>query len=478
MRLSSKIFILIFICCVSATDFTKAQTVLNSDGSGTAPGNTYELINSFFAPGYNAVESPDQTSGTYPGTHAEFGRHIVEVFDTEANKYVFEFYSHVANDNDISTGKTDRQRVEIKTYAASPASMKGIIGETIVYKWRFKIPVGFQPSSYFTHIHQIKAVDGDDSDPIFTLTPRKGTPNKLELIYVLNSNSGTSKLAILNLSDFEGNWVEATETIKVGEGSSGTYAIIIKKVSDGSTLLNYSNNSIQTIRPVFSDPLISAANTFIRPKWGIYRGLTMPSDLRDESIRFSDFSITELSALAVQIGSFKAVQENNAVKLKWTTASEQNNLRFDIEKSTDGKAFLKIGSRDGFGNSNTANDYFFNDQNPSQGLNYYRLKQIDFNGTERMIDPIAINLGFSTSDMEVSYDQMYSTIFINMIALQESHGNLNLYNLTGQKIATQNINLNQGLNHLTFAIPNFVDGVYVLSYNNGVQIINKKIIKQ
>jgi hypothetical protein len=67
--------------------FVNAQTILNADG----PGNTYELINGFFAPGYTAVESSDQTSGTYPGTHAAFGRHVAEVFDTDANKYVFEF---------------------------------------------------------------------------------------------------------------------------------------------------------------------------------------------------------------------------------------------------------------------------------------------------------------------------------------------------------------------------------------------------
>jgi hypothetical protein len=473
MRLASplRLVLLLFSILFSSSLFVDAQIVLNADG----PGNTYELINGFFAPGYNAVESPDQTSGTYPGTDAAFGRHIVEVFDAVANKFVFEFYSHVADDNDISTGKTDRQRVEIKTYAASPANMKGIIGETIVYKWKFKIPIGFQPSTYFTHIHQIKAVDGDDSDPIFTLTPRKGTPNKLELIYVLNSNSGTSKLAILNLSDFEGNWVEATETIKVGEGSTGTYAIIIKKVSDGSTLLNYSNNSIQTIRPVFSDPLISAANTFIRPKWGIYRGLTMPSDLRDESIRFSDFSITELSALAVQIGSFKAVKENNAVQLKWTTASEQNNFRFDIEKSTDGKTFFKIGSRDGFGNSNTANDYFFNDQNPSQGINYYRLKQIDFDGAERLINPIAINLNDLGFDMKV-YSNLSSNSLSLFIHIKEGGiGQFLIYNLAGQKVFDQTISLNKGINDFIFPI-SLKSGVYISYFKNDKFLFPHQII--
>ncbi|WP_418264827.1 T9SS type A sorting domain-containing protein [Flavobacterium faecale] len=280
--------------------FTYGQTVLNADG----PGNTYELINSVLAPGYNVIETPDII-------HNDFGRHITEVFDSELNKFVFDFFIHLTPDNDISTLKTDRQRNEIKTYASSPANLKGTLGEIVRYKWRFKIPIGFQPSSTFTHIHQIKAVDGDDADPIFTLTPRKGTPNKLELIYVKDEFSGTDKKVIVNLSLFEGNWVEATETITIGP--NGTYAIIIKKISDNAVILSYTNNNIATIRP---------DNSFIRPKWGIYRSIATPADLRDESIRFSDFSIEELSVLSVN--GF----ENTLKSLTVFPNPVENNLSF------------------------------------------------------------------------------------------------------------------------------------------------------
>jgi hypothetical protein len=172
--------------------------VLNANG----PGNTYELINSVLAPGYDVVEHPECV-------HGAFGRHIAEVWDSNLNAFVFEFYSHVAQDNDRCIN-FDRQRIEIKTYDKSPDSLIGIRGETITYKWLFKIPVGFKVSSNFTHIHQIKPVNGDDGDPLFTLTARKGSPNKMELIH-----NNTSKVAIVNLSLFEGEWVEATEVVKL-----------------------------------------------------------------------------------------------------------------------------------------------------------------------------------------------------------------------------------------------------------------------
>jgi hypothetical protein len=178
-----------------------AQVILNADG----PGNTYELINSVLAPGYNAVESPDVS-------HGVFGRHIAEVFDATLNKNVFEFYSHLTPDNDPNGG-IDRQRVEIKTYDQSPANLLGVAGETVTYKWRFKIAAGFQPSDNFTHLHQIKPVGGDDADPLFTLTARKGFsggPNKMQLLYVDASINAPVTFQEVNLSLFEDTWVEAT----------------------------------------------------------------------------------------------------------------------------------------------------------------------------------------------------------------------------------------------------------------------------
>ncbi|OXB16804.1 hypothetical protein B0A68_06660 [Flavobacterium reichenbachii] len=273
-----------------------AQVTLNADGPNGM--GTYETITAVLSPAvpFGAVEVPDSI-------HPEFGRHIVKVFDADLKKNVFEFYSHVKStppDNEPVKGKTDRQRVEIKSYASSPDNVKGTIGEIVQYKWRFKIPNGFKPTNYFTHIHQIKAVDGDDALPLFTLTLRKTAKgiNKLELIYVKNQASKAIKYQNVNMSLFEEVWVEAVETITVG--LHGTYSIIIKKVQDGTALLNYKNTDIQTIRTKYTSEkgIVYTANSFIRPKWGIYRSLKDIANMKDESIRFSDFSIQELTALS------------------------------------------------------------------------------------------------------------------------------------------------------------------------------------
>ena len=271
IHLNKVIILLLLYWLTSAESYSQAILKANEKG------NCYELIDSVFAPGANAVESPDQCT-----IHADFGRHIKMVWDETLKKQVFEFTIHLSPDNDRCI-KFDRQRVEIKTFSPSPDSLKGTIGETITYKWKFRLPFNFQPSPSFTHIHQIKAVGGDAGEPLFTLSPRfNKNGNTLQLIYTSDKGVRATVLEERSLSPFLGVWVEATEVITVGE--KGSYSITVNKVGNEKSMLSYSTKNIKTIR---------ADNEFIRPKWGIYRSLNHPEYLRDESVRFADFSIYE-----------------------------------------------------------------------------------------------------------------------------------------------------------------------------------------
>ena len=252
----------------------KQGLTLKADG----PGSTYELIASAF--GGDPLEDPDCA-------HPSFGRHVSEVFDPVLQKNVFVFTIHVTPDNDRCNGSTDRQRNEIKTYGPSPDSLKGQLNETVTYRWKFKIDAGFQPSPNFTHIHQIKAGDGNDGAPIITITPRAGNPDKLEIIHTGNSTATTlGKVKTVDLAAFKGVWVEVTE--KVVYKTNGSIDIVFKKLSDGAVLLNYSNNNLDMWRD---------STTFCRPKWGIYRSLNNSSYLRDEEVWFADFCIAEGDAV-------------------------------------------------------------------------------------------------------------------------------------------------------------------------------------
>ena len=287
--MKSRIFILSAFILISNIAF--GQTLLNAD----LETDTYTLINSVFAnPNRNVVETPDCN-------HESFGDHITQEFDKELKKNVFLFHIHVSPDNDRCK-KFDRQRNEIKTYADSPENLKANKGETVEYKWKFKLPKNFKPSSSFTHIHQIKSVGGSfASIPMISLTLRKASPDRLELRYTPTNNQSTIETANLDL--LRGNWMEVTETIKFDD--VGSYSIEIKNISNSQVVLNYSNSSID----MWQD-----GAEFARPKWGIYRKLVdnnnvVLQDLQDEEVLFADFSIEEITS-PLSVDDIKGKLEN------------------------------------------------------------------------------------------------------------------------------------------------------------------------
>src|SRR5215468_7898742 len=245
-----------------------AQTYLFADGTT----DTYSLIASVL--GGDPIESPDCS-------HPDFGPHITQAWDDDLGMYTFVFYIHVTPDNDRCTA-FDRQRNEIKTYGPSPAYLKGMYGDVCNYRWKFKLDAAFQPSPNFTHIHQIKAGDGTDSDsPIITITPRSATPERLEIIYTAPTGlSGSGTKTTAPLANFKGQWIEAFE--RTLYSSNGTYELSLRRVSDGFVLLSYTNDNLNMWR---------GDATFNRPKWGIYRSLNSSNYLRDEQVLFANFCI-------------------------------------------------------------------------------------------------------------------------------------------------------------------------------------------
>jgi len=269
-------YLIVMLLATVTAKQLKAQTILKAVGSDT----TYELINAALAPGYNVIEVPDCG-------HTTFGKHIEEVYDADLETYVFKFIAHRDEDDDRCKN-FDRQRTEIKTYDKSPENLKANLGEKIRYTWKFKLDEGFQPSSKFTHLHQLKSVDGpDDNMPMITLTARDGSTDKLELRYAAAQTQST--VTEINLSELLGEWVEVVEDVTYEVQGKAMYHITMTRLSDGKVVMDYENNTIA---------MWKVDASFIRPKWGIYRSLDDSSKLRDEAVYFDDFKIEELDNTA------------------------------------------------------------------------------------------------------------------------------------------------------------------------------------
>lgn len=118
---------------------------------------------------------------------------------------------------------------------------------------------------------------------------------------------------------------------------------------------------------------------------------------------FDNWSLTNTrtfligTALPLTWISFNAKSVNNKVQLDWVTAHEINTNYFDVERSADGVHFSKIGTVASSQNSSAENNYTFTDDNPANGISYYRLKQVDIDGNFTYSIIISVKMNTSLS---------------------------------------------------------------------------------
>ena len=110
---------------------------------------------------------------------------------------------------------------------------------------------------------------------------------------------------------------------------------------------------------------------------------------------FSEFVISGnilQNPLPIELIHFSAEAIGREVKLTWATASEINNDFFTLERTTNMRDIEIIGRKPGAGNSNTVLRYSYTDRDPHPGINYYRLKQTDYDGTFEYSDWVAVRM--------------------------------------------------------------------------------------
>lgn len=190
---------------------------------------------------------------------------------------------------------------------------------------------------------------------------------------------------------------------------------------------------------------------------------------------YSDF-LPE-AVMPISLASFVAQKQAASVLLKWNTASELNNAYFEVQRSTDGIQFKNIAKINGAGNSEHLLHYYFTDDNPVNGLNYYRLNQIDFDGKATLTDPVSVNMGFGNLTMEIYSAPNSSNINIGITADHTSEAQLTIYNIGGKKVLEQAVSLNKGANHLSLNMSDSNQGIFIATLHIRNQLLKKKFLK-
>jgi hypothetical protein len=198
---------------------------------------------------------------------------------------------------------------------------------------------------------------------------------------------------------------------------------------------------------------------------------------------FSPFTFSSKSPivnpLPVELLSFTG--KNNAKEnvLEWVTATEVNNDFFTLERGTDGYTFEEIATVKGAGNSHTIKSYKSLDKEPLNGINYYRLKQTDVDGTVKY----APNVIALRNEKEIDYtlypNPVNKELVIYADLMDQENINITITDISGRKVMEQKQFIIGGGNAVSINTSQFSEGIYfvLLKRENSIMISQKKFVK-
>ena len=178
-----------------------------------------------------------------------------------------------------------------------------------------------------------------------------------------------------------------------------------------------------------------------------------------------DIGIVVYGIIPVELTSFTAIAKDDNVLLNWSTSTETNNMGFDIERRStkSNSGWQKLGFISGKGTTTEKSNYSFVDKNPAEGKSYYRLRQIDFDGTSKIYNSVEVD--FETVK-EYSLSQNYPNPFnpsteINYTLAKSGNVTLKVYNLLGSEVATLvNGFMESGKHSVKFDANDITSGIY------------------
>jgi hypothetical protein len=212
-------------------------------------------------------------------------------------------------------------------------------------------------------------------------------------------------------------------------------------------------------------PLSLDANDFF--------GATANDEMYFDDYRFSD------TPVPVELTSFTANVNNGVVQLNWETATEINNQGFEIQRRTESSEFRTIGFIDGYGTTTEPKSYSYLDRTADNGINYYRLKQVDYNGTYAYSDIVEVDI---TAPLTFNLDQNYPNPFNPSTSIKYSvpeSGNIRLsvFNIVGEEVAVLVNGFSQaGSFEVTFDASNLSTGVYLYKLQSANSVQTKKMM--
>ncbi|MDY0080920.1 MAG: T9SS type A sorting domain-containing protein [Ignavibacteriaceae bacterium] len=220
-----------------------------------------------------------------------------------------------------------------------------------------------------------------------------------------------------------------------------------------------------------------------------FSDVTVPGNVTSGNIGFNANFLTQAGGpyhtgfypVPAELVSFTARTTGNTVKLEWGTASEKNNHGFYVEKSSDGATFTQVGFVTGKGTTSEYTTYNFTEENVANGMYFYRLRQMDYDGTCEYSSVIEADVDFNPNTFMLS--QNYPNPFnpstvIKFTVPVTGQTSLKVYNALGQEVATLFSQIAEAgtAYSIDFNAAKLVSGVYLYELKSGVNSSMKKMM--
>lgn len=263
------------------------------------------------------------------------------------------------------------------------------------------------------------------------------------------------------------------------------------KADSGQITLSrlFNSASIKTSRPHLNADTAFVAEVKVTAQTAISMGdkeliKVVYAKIIDSSAVSDNISTTgntdSVTYVPVELASYSAIIiGDNSVKLNWTTATETNNLGFEVQRSIDGIKFEKVKFIDGFGTTSEEHLYTFMDESLPAGTYYYRLAQTDFNGVITYTDAIQVNISTPNEySLLQNYPNPFNPTTTIKFALKETGlVDLKVYNILGQLVATViNKEMKAGNHTVDFDASRLSSGIYFYSIKTGNFSAVKKMV--
>ncbi len=355
-----------------------------------------------------------------------------------------------------------------------------------------------------------KTTDGGATwNPAPPLAPIGGEIGWNNSIYVSGSDIyfGTNNNKIYYSSDMGDSWTPETSATVVSSysiwfnnssnGLAGGAAGLAQTTDGGTIWSSLSVPGSQNVYGItgfdnkwwvargnsiyYSEDNGSSWTTQYTPSAGNYRHMSLSrTGTTIMAVRGNGGISTYNFVVPVELTSFTAsVNSPNQVELSWNTATETNNRIFEVERKTSGGTYTTIGSVEGAGTTTLPHSYSYTDEQVSNGIYTYRLKQIDFGGQSEYSKEVEVNInGLTIFNLAQNFPNPFNPSTDISYTIPES-GNVTLavYNTIGQQVAMLvNGFVTAGSHTVRFNAKALPSGAYFYQLQQGNSVLVKKMM--